>query len=80
MKTKHQVEVPDRRRVPADVIVLDGSAVLCVISWPTNGVVEDYARNAVSCMAGCLQTADIYIVFGRYYSNSIKETTRTARA
>ena len=73
LKTKLQVEVADRRTVPADVVVLDGCAVLWVISWPTNGGVEDYVKNAVSYIGGCLQTADTYIVFDRYYSNSIKE-------
>ncbi len=80
LKTKLQVELTDRRSVPPDAIVLDGCAILWVVNWPTHGLVQDYIRNVVNYVAGHLQIADTYLVFDRYYDDSIKENTRTSRA
>ena len=80
LKTKLQIELTDRRSVPPDVIILDGCAIMWVIHWPAHGLVQDYIKNVVDYVRSQLQIADTYLIFDRYYNNSIKETTRIARA
>lgn len=80
LKTKLQVELTDRRSILPDAIVLDGCAVLWVIRWPTHGLVQDYIKNLVDYIASHLKIADTYLIFDRYFENSIKEITRTSRA
>ena len=48
LKNRLQVEVSSRFVEPADVILIDGCAVLWVISWPSSsGTVEDFLKNMV---------------------------------
>ena len=80
LKKKLQVEVSDRQSHPPDSIILDGCAVLWVINWPTHGTVEDYIKNLLSYLIECQKKCSTYLVFDRYYDNSIKTGTRNARA
>lgn len=80
LKTKLQVELTDRRTVPADAIILDGCAILWVVRWPAHGVVQDFIKNLVEYVSSHLRVADTYLIFDRYNDNSIKEITRTSRA
>ena len=80
LKTNLQVELTDRRSIPPDVLVLDGCAILWVVNWPAHGLVQDFIRNVVDYVSSHLRIADTYLIFDRYYDNSIKETTRTSRA
>ena len=80
LKTKLQVELAHRRSVPPDVIVLDGCAILWIVKWPAHGLVKDYLQNVLDYVIGQLNIADTYLIFDRYYDNSIKEATRTSRA
>ena len=80
LKSKLKVELTDRRSSPADAIVLDGCAVLWVVNWPNHGTVGDFVRNVVSYISHCLQTADTYLIFDRYYPHSTKEAVRINRA
>ena len=80
LKLKLQVEVTDRRSIHPDAIILDGCAILWVINWPSHGIVEDYIKNLVHYISLSLALGDTYLVFDRYYDNSIKQTTRTSRA
>jgi len=80
LKQKLQVEVSDTM-FPADgAIIVDGCAMLWVIQWPSKGTVEDYVQNLLSYLRDKLKICDTYLVFDRYYDNSIKKVTRTARA
>ena len=81
LKNRLQVEVSSRFVEPADVILIDGCAVLWVISWPSSsGTVEDFLKNMVVCLNKILQNTDVYLIFDRYYPNSIKDATRMSRA
>lgn len=80
LKQKLQVQVSNRTLSQADGIVVDGCAVLWVVFWPDRGVVEDFVRRVVTYISSCLEIADTYVVFDRYYNNSIKQITRTARS
>ena len=51
-----------------------------VITLPAYGTVLDYMENAFKYVIRYLRVSDTYLVFDRYYLNSIKETTRMARA
>ena len=80
LKTKLQVELADRRSVPPDVIVLDACAILWMVKWPAHGLVKDYLQNVLDYVISQLNIADTYLLFDRYYDNSIKKATRTSRA
>lgn len=72
LKKKLRVEVSGRLCHPPDVIIVDGCAVLWVIQWPTSGTVEDYIINLMAHVEGLLQKSDTYLIFDRYYVDSIK--------
>ena len=80
LKTNLQVELTDSRSRPPDAIVEDRRAILWVINWPARGLVQDYVQNLMDYTTRHLQIADTYLIFDRYYENSIKEATRTSRA
>ena len=80
-KLKHmlQVEVPQTHAANADIIVIDGSALLWTIHWPVDGTVADFVENVKTRLAKYLYSSDVYLVFDRYYENSIKTTAREER-
>ena len=80
LKTKLQVELTVRHSAPPKAIVLDGCAILWVIRWPAHGVVRDFVENVFQYTANHLKVSDTYLIFDRYYDNSIKENTRASRA
>ena len=80
LKSKLQVEVSERLSPAADAIILDGCAILWVISWPTAGTVEDFIMNILSYIFKQMKQCDIYLIFDRYYDDSIKYATRNSRA
>ena len=80
LKTNLQVEDVDCRSVLPDVKVFDGCAILWAVNWPAHGFVKDYVRNLVNYISSSLEMADTYLIFDRYYDNSIKDSTRTSRA
>ena len=80
LKKKLQVEVSERLCPPPDAVIVDGCAVLWVIQWPTSGTVEDYIKSLMAYVIGLLQRCDTYLIFDRYYADSIKNATRSARA
>ena len=80
LKTKLQVDLTERRSIPSDAILLDGCAILWVMSWPVHGTVQDYIRKFVDYISLKLVNGDTYLIFDRYYDNSIKDITRTSHA
>ena len=79
LESKLQVEISERLSPAADAIILDGCAILWVISWHTAGAVEDFIMNILSYIFKQLKQCD-YLIFDRYYDDSIKYATRNSRA
>ena len=75
-----KVEIPARlAQNGVKAIFLDGCAILWTISWPTNGTVSDYIRNLKGFLLKQSTLAEVYLVFDRYYNDSIKGLTRKNR-
>ncbi len=79
LKNKLKVEVSGRYAPKATSVIIDGSAILWVVHWPTQGTVQDLVVNVVSYVIGKMKDADVYLIFDRYEDYSIKGVTRTAR-
>ena len=62
------------------VIVVDVSAVLWTINWSTKGTVQTFVNEVKIWVANKLNSADVHLVFDRYYDYSTKSSTRVARA
>lgn len=45
LKRQLEVEVPAKDVAHSEVIIVDGSALLWVVHWPTGGVVKDFVNN-----------------------------------
>ncbi len=79
LKNKLQVEHSARTIVAPDTIIVDGSAILWCIHWPSNGTVQDFVDGFWTYTLHKLRKADVFLVFDRYYDYSIKSYTRTSR-
>ena len=79
LKNKLKVEITGRSAPKANIVIIDGSAVLWVIHWPTQGTVKDFIDNVVSYVTTKMKEADVYLIFDRYETYSTKGVTRTAR-
>ena len=80
LKNKLQVEVPCRLTHEPQATIMDGCAILWIINWPSKGTVYDYVHNFASYLSTKTRKCDIYLVFDRYVSYSIKGGARLARA
>ena len=80
LKAKLQVELTMRRTASPKATVLDGCAILWVIRWPAHGIVKDFVENLFEYISNLQKVCDTYLIFDRYYQESIKEITRTSRA
>lgn len=74
-----KVEITGRSAPKANIVIIDGSAVLWVIHWPTQGTVKDFIDNVVSYVTTKMKEADVYLMFDRCKTYSTKGVTRTAR-
>jgi len=80
LKRQLQVEATMRHVSKNSSLIIDGSAMLWVISWPTNGKVQDYVDTVVSWVLGKLKESDLWLmIFDRYMEYSIKDNTRNTR-
>ena len=79
LKRQLQVETSNRITDQDNRLIIDGSAMLWVIHWPTNGKVQDYVDKAVTWTLRKVQESDVYLVFDRYMEYSIKDNTRNTR-
>jgi len=79
LKNSLQVNVYRRTCSKADVIIIDGSALLWTIHWPADGTVEDFIVNVRSLLISYLTIGDVYFIFDRYHEYSIKSTTQDGR-
>ena len=80
LKRQLQVEVSSRHALNTSVTIIDGSALLWVVHWPSDGTVETFVSNFREHIERKLKTGDVYLVFDRYYEYSTKSVTRNARA
>ena len=80
LNTKLQVEQSECLSTPANVIVLDGCAILWVICRPAHGLMQDFIKNFLDYLSRHLNITDTYLIFDRYCDNSVKDITRLFRA
>jgi len=57
--------------------VIDGSATMWVINWPTKASVSDYLDNFCSYILQRIEAGNTNLFFDRYYDFSIKSSTRS---
>ena len=60
-----------------ELTIIDGSAILSVINWPTKASVIDYLQIFSSYIPQKLATGNINLVFDRYYDYNVKSSTRS---
>ena len=80
LKKELQVDISNRSIRHADVVVIDGSALLYVVQWPTSGIVLDFVNAFKKNISGRLKTSDVYLIFDRYLDYSTKGVTRSQRS
>ena len=84
-KNKSQLKNISKEEVPARgveprVVILDGSAILWTIPWPAKGaLVKDFLLNIKFYLLDLLRNSDVYLIFDRYFEDSIKYHTRCER-
>ena len=74
-----KVEVSARAVGLPDAFFLDGCAILWIVAWPSKGTVGSFIENFCKYMLDKLKIADVYLIFDRYYADSIKGLTRFNR-
>ena len=79
LKDTFKVEVTGRYAPKATSVIVDGSATLWVVHWPTQGTVQYLVGNVVYYVMGKMKYAAVYYIFDRYEDYIIKGFTRTAR-
>ncbi|KAK3106543.1 hypothetical protein FSP39_022295 [Pinctada imbricata] len=79
LKRKLQIIQSTRKSGTADVIIIDGCAVLWSIHWPSSGTVQDFVYSFWSYISQKLNTSDVYLIFDRYRQYSIKDSARISR-
>jgi len=67
------------RTLHPDATVIDGSALLWTINWPSEGTVNDFVTNVNNRVKKYLEKTDVYPVFDRYYDFSTKSVARGGR-
>ena len=79
LMTGLKVEVSARAVGLPDAFFLDGCAILRIVAWPSKGTVGSFIVNFRKYMLDKLKIADVYLIFDRYYADSIKGLTRFNR-
>ena len=79
LKSQLQVEIPWLSNSCFDAVILDGCALLWVVSWLATETVEDFVLKFISTLNSYLISSDTFLVFDRYNNNSIKSATRISR-
>jgi len=80
LKQKLKVTVSGRHVHKPDTVVVDGCAILWCVHWPCNALVKDFVNNFCTHIIQRTTTADVYLVFDRYFDYSIKSGTRSSRS
>ncbi len=79
LKQKLRVVVSERNIPNPDTVIYDVSALLWVIVWPSDKL-SVCVDSFTTFVYKALQTANVTLVFDRYFPNSIKAVTRMQRA
>ena len=80
LKTEMKVEISSRvAQDDINVNVIDGCAFLWIPTWPAAGNVQTYIDMFKQKISEKLCKFSVYLVFDRYNSVSIKDSTRLAR-
>ena len=67
------------RCIKPDATIIDGGGMLHKVHWPPNGVVKDLVNGIDHYVRMLMLNTDVYLIFDRYKTGSIKSDTRTAR-
>ena len=80
LKNSLKVEVSQRLIPSPTAIVMDVSAILWTVDWPTRGTVGTFISGFKAWLRVRLSEADVHLCFDRYRDYSTKSTTRSSRA
>ena len=80
LKNSLKVEVSQRLITSPTAIVMDVSAVLWTVDWPTHGTVGTFISGFKAWFRVRLSEADVHLCFDRYRDYSTKTSTRSSRA
>ena len=80
LKRNLQVEITQRNALSPTALVVDVSAVLWTIDWPSHGTVETFISNFKLWLSKRITQSDVYICFDRYHDYSIKSSTQNSRS
>ena len=64
--------------IKPDATVTDGGGMLHKVHWPPNGIVKDLVDGIDHYVRMLRLITDVYLIFDRYKTGSIKSNTRTA--
>ena len=67
------------RCIKPDATVIDGGGMLHKVHWPPNGIVKDLVDGIDHYVRMLMLNTDVYLIFDRYKTGSIKSDSRTAR-
>ena len=79
LKPLLETKVSSRGLAKPDLTVIDGSAILLVVNWPSKALVSDYVGNVCAFMLKKLDIGRTYLVFDCYNDFSTKSSKRTGR-
>ena len=66
LKQKLQVEQSSHTLSSPDTIIIDGGALLWIIQWPKQGIIQDFVNNVLEYVFRKLEHSDVYAIFDRY--------------
>jgi len=72
-------EAMSNRKLHPDATVIDGSALLWTINWPSEGTVNDFVTNVKNRVKKYLEKTDVYLVLDHYDDFSTKSVARGGR-
>ena len=80
LKKNLQVEVSQRLTTSPTAMVIDVSALLWTLEWPSHRTVDTFISIFKVWLNAQLLEADVHLCFDRYFDYSTKSSTRSARA
>ena len=80
LKQKPQVEQSSQTLSFSDTIIIDGGALLWIIQWPNQGIIQDFVNNVLEYVFRKFEHSDVYVIFDRYFEYSTKSATRSSHA
>ena len=65
LKQKMQVEQSSQTLSFPDTIIIDGGALLWIIQWPNQGIIQDFVNNVLEYLFRKFEHNDVYVIFDR---------------